>query len=176
MKKITAPFILDVLVASAGAYVAVSQLLDGFSWEAVAILATLAGSSFFAAYKLGTTGKLRYSATVAAGAVLIAWMIYMSIVDGVGALSVIGTVVGCAQIVIAVLAGKNGADATVDIEAIQARLPLLAVRTVALGIGLGVLSLLPGDNLDGGRAAWLLGLSVTLLAIAEIAEMKVNDD
>ena len=31
MKKIIAPFVLDVLVATAGTYVAVSQLLEGFS-------------------------------------------------------------------------------------------------------------------------------------------------
>lgn len=42
MKKIIAPFVLDVLVATAGTYVAVSQLLEGFRWLAVAILATLA--------------------------------------------------------------------------------------------------------------------------------------
>ena len=32
MKKIIAPFVLDVIVATAGTYVAVSQLLEGFSW------------------------------------------------------------------------------------------------------------------------------------------------
>ena len=31
MKKIIAPFVLDVLVATAGTYVAVSQLREGFS-------------------------------------------------------------------------------------------------------------------------------------------------
>ena len=31
MKKIIAPFVLDVLAATAGTYVAVSQLLEGFS-------------------------------------------------------------------------------------------------------------------------------------------------
>ena len=31
MKKIIAPFVLDVLVATAGTYVAVSQLLEGVS-------------------------------------------------------------------------------------------------------------------------------------------------
>ena len=31
MKKIIAPFVLDVLVATAGTYVAVSQLPEGFS-------------------------------------------------------------------------------------------------------------------------------------------------
>lgn len=31
MKKITAPFVLDILVATAGTYVAVSQFLEGFS-------------------------------------------------------------------------------------------------------------------------------------------------
>ena len=32
MKKIIAPFVLDVLVATAGTYVAVSQLPEGFSY------------------------------------------------------------------------------------------------------------------------------------------------
>ena len=59
MKKIIAPFVLDILVATAGTYVAVSQLLEGFSWLAVAIIATLAGSNIFAAFKLGTTGRLK---------------------------------------------------------------------------------------------------------------------
>ena len=49
MIKIIAPFVLDILVATAGTYVAVSQLLDGFSWMAEAILATLADASKFAA-------------------------------------------------------------------------------------------------------------------------------
>ena len=101
---------LDVLVATAGTYIAVSQLLEGFSWRVVAILATLAGVNIFAAFKLGTNGRLKFSSTAAAGAVLLAWMIYVSIVSGVGALSVIGMVVGCAQIVVAVVAGKKGAD------------------------------------------------------------------
>ena len=174
MKKIIAPFVLDILVATAGTYVAVSQLLDGFSWLAVAILATLAGANIFAAFKLGTTGRLRFSSTAVAGAVLLAWMIYVSIVSGVGALAVIGMVVGCAQIVIAVVAvvaGKKGADGSEAQEDIQAKLPLLAARCVALGIGLGVLSLLPGHNIDSGRAIWLLGLAVVILAITRIAEI-----
>ena len=41
MKKIIAPFVLDALVATSGTYVAVSQLLEGFSWLAIAIPATL---------------------------------------------------------------------------------------------------------------------------------------
>ena len=65
------------------------------------ILATLAGANIFAAFRLGTTGQLKFSFTAVAGAVLLAWMIYLSIVSGVGALSIIGMVVGCAQIVIA---------------------------------------------------------------------------
>ena len=98
-------------------------------------------------------------------------MIYVSIVSGVGALAVIGMVVGCAQIVIAVVAGKKGADSS-ESQDIQAKLPLLAARCVALGIGLGILSLLPGHNIDSDRAIWLLGLAVVLLAISRIAEMK----
>ena len=47
---------------------------------AEAILATLAGASIFAAFKLGTTGRLKFSSTAAAGAVRFAWMIYVSIV------------------------------------------------------------------------------------------------
>ena len=67
MKKIIAPFVLDILVATAGAYVAVSQLLDGFSWEAVAVLATLTGANVFAAFKLASSGKLRFLTTRAQG-------------------------------------------------------------------------------------------------------------
>ena len=170
MKKIIAPFVLDVLVATAGTYIAVSQLLEGFRWLAVAILATLACANIFAAFKLGTTGRFKYTSTAAAGAILIAWMIYVSIVSGVGALAVIGMVVGCAQIVIAVVAGKKGADSS-ESQDIQAKLPLLAARCVALGIGLGILSLLPGHNIDSNGAIWLLGLSVVLLAISRIAEI-----
>ena len=171
MKKIIAPFVLDVLVATAGTYVAVSQLLEGFSWLALAILATLAGVNILAAFKLGTNGRLKFSSTAAAGAVLLAWIIYVSIVSGVGALAVIGMVVGCAQIAIAVVAGKNGADGSETKEDIQAKLPLLAARCVALGIGLGILSLLPGHNIDSNGAIWLLGLAVVLLAITRIAEI-----
>ena len=171
MKKIIAPFVLDILVATAGTYVAVSQLLEGFSWLAVAIIATLAGSNIFAAFKLGTTGRLKYSSTAAAGAVLLAWMIYVSIVSGVGALAVIGMVVGCAQIVVAVVAGKKGADGSEAQEDIQAKHPLLAARCVTLGIGLGILSSLPGHSIDSDEAIWLLGLAVVLLAISKIAEM-----
>ena len=98
-------------------------------------------------------------------------MIYVSIVSGVGALAVIGMVAGCAQIVIAVVARKKGADSSEGQEDIQAKLPLLAARCVALGIGLGILSLLPGHNIDSDRAIWLLGLAVVLLAISRIAEM-----
>ncbi len=162
---------MDVLVATAGTYVAVSQLLEGFSWRAVAILTTLAGVNIFAAFKLGTNGRFKFSSTAAAGAVMLAWIIYVSTVSGVGALAVIGMVVGCAQIVIAVIAGKNGADGSETKEDIQAKLPLLAARCVALGIGLGILSLLPGHNIDSVRAIWLLGLAVVLLAISRIAEM-----
>lgn len=162
---------LDVLVATAGIYIAVSQLLEGFSWRAVAILTTLAGVNIFAAFKLGTNGRFKFSSTAAAGAVMLAWIIYVSTVSGVGALAVIGMVVGCAQIVIAVIAGKNGADGSEAKEDIQAKLPLLAARCVALGIGQGILSLLPGHNIDSVRAIWLLGLAVVLLAISRIAEM-----
>ena len=162
---------LDVLVATAGIYIAVSQLLEGFSWRAVAILATLAGVNIFAAFKLGTNGRLKFSSTAAAGAVLLAWMIYVSIVSGVGALSVIGMVVGCAQIVVAVVAGKKGADGSEAQEDIQAKHPLLAARCVTLGIGLGILSSLPGHSIDSDKAIWLLGLAVVLLAISKIAEM-----
>ena len=162
---------LDVLVATAGTYIAVSPLLEGFSWRAVAILATLAGVNIFAAFKLGTNGRLKFSSTAAAGAVLLAWMIYVSIVSGVGALSVIGMVVGCAQIVVAVVAGKKGADGSEAQEDIQAKHPLLAARCVTLGIGLGILSSLPGHSIDSDEAIWLLGLAVVLLAISKIAEM-----
>ena len=162
---------LDVLVATAGTYIAVSQLLKGFILLPVAIIATLAGANIFAAFKLGTNGRFKFSSTAAAGAVLLAWIIYVSIVSGVGALAVIGMVVGCAQIVIAVVSGKKGAGSSEVQEDIQAKHPLLAARCVTLGIGLGILSLLPGHNIDSDGAIWLLGLSVVLLAIYRIAEM-----
>ena len=79
-------------------------------------------------------------------------------------------VVGCAQSVIAVVAEKKEADSS-ESQDIQAKLPLLAARCVALGIGLGILSLLPGHNIDSKGAIWLLGLAVVLLAISKIAEM-----
>ncbi|MCQ2161611.1 MAG: hypothetical protein MJY97_11090 [Bacteroidales bacterium] len=176
MKKIIVPFVLDVLVATAGTYAAVSQLLDGFRWEAVAVLATLTGANVFAAFKLASTGKLRYSSTVAAGVMLIGLMIYMSMVSGIGALSVIGVVVGCAQIVIAIVAHNKDADSSEVPQNVKGKLPLLAARCVALGIGLGVLSLLPGHDIDVDKAVWLMGLAITLLAITRIAEMKDNDD
>ena len=88
-----------------------------------------------------------------------------------GALAVIGMVVGCAQIVVAVVAGKKGADGSEAQEDIQAKHPLLAARCVTLGIGLGILSSLPGHSIDSDEAIWLLGLAVVLLAISKIAEM-----
>lgn len=57
MKKVIVPFVLDVLIATAGTCVAVSRLIDGFSWEAVAVLATLSGANVFAAFKFASTGK-----------------------------------------------------------------------------------------------------------------------
>ena len=101
----------------------------------------------------------------------LAWMFYVSIVSGVGALTVIGMFVGCAQIVVAFVAGKKGADSSESQEDIHAKLPLLAARCVALEIGLGILSLLPGHNIDSNWAIWLLGLAVVFLAISRIAEM-----
>ena len=41
----------------------------------------------------------------------------------------------------------------------------------SVGIGLGILSLLPRHNIDSNGAIWLLGLAVVLLAISRIAEM-----
>ena len=35
---------------------------------------------------------------------------------------------------------------------------------------------MPGHDIDGDKAVWLLGLAVTLLAITRITEMKDNDD
>ena len=59
---------------------------------------------------------------------------------------------GCAQIVVAFVAGRKGADGSEAQEDIQAKLPLLAARCVALGIGMGILSLLPGHNIDSNGA------------------------
>ena len=47
----------------------------------VAIIATLAGANMFAAFKLGTNGRFKFSSTAAAGAIMLAWMIYVSIVS-----------------------------------------------------------------------------------------------
>lgn len=174
MKKIIAPFVLDILVATAGTYVGVSLLIDGFYTEAIAILATLTGINIFAAFKLGTSGKLKFPSTIAAGAVLLAWMIYMSAASGISALGIIGMVVGCAQIAVAVAAGKKAGDSPENLEEIQGRLPLVAARSIALGIGLGILSLVPGSNIDSDRAIWLLGLAAVLLAISRIAEEHNN--
>ena len=93
-----------------------------------------------------------------------------------GALAVIGMVVGCAQIVVAVVAGKKGADGSEAQEDIQAKHPLLAARCVTLGIGHGILSSLPGHSIDSDEAIWLLGLAVVLLAISRIAEMGNKAD
>ena len=41
----------------------------------MAIIATLAGANIFAAFKLGTNGRFKFSLTAAAGAILLAWMI-----------------------------------------------------------------------------------------------------
>ena len=41
----------------------------------------------------------------------------------------------------------------------------------SVGIGLGILSLLPRHDIDSNGAIWLLGLAVVLLAISRIAEM-----
>ena len=41
----------------------------------------------------------------------------------------------------------------------------------SVGIGLGILSLLPEHNIDSNGTIWLLGLAVVLLAISRIAEM-----
>ena len=40
---------------------------------------------------------------------------------------------------------------------------------------LGVLSLLPGHDIDSDKAVWLLGLAVTLLAITRIAETENHE-
>ena len=85
-------------------------------------------------------------------------------------------VVGCAQIVIAVVAGKKGADSSESQEDIQAKLPLLAARCVTLGIRHGILSSLPGHSIDSDEAIWLVGLAVVLLAISRIAEMGDKAD
>lgn len=141
----------------------------------MAVLVTHAGINIFAAIKLGSTGRIKYSSTIAAGAVLIGWMIYVSIDSGFGALTIIGAAVGCAQIAVAIKAGKNASDSSENLEDIRSRLPMLSARCVALAIGLGVLSLLPGDYLDSERAIWLLALAAVLLAVTRIAEMSRDD-
>ena len=80
-------------------------------------------------------------------------------------------VVGCAQIVVSVVAGKKGDDGSEAQEDIQAKHPLLAARCVTLWIGLGILSSLPGHSIDSDEAIWQLGLAVVLLAISRIAEI-----
>ena len=46
----------------------------------------------------------------------------------------------------------------------------------AVGIGLGILSSLPGHSIDSDEAIWLLGLAVVILAISRIAEMGNKAD
>ncbi|MBQ7388951.1 MAG: hypothetical protein IJW01_06270 [Paludibacteraceae bacterium] len=53
-------------------------------------------------------------------------------------------------------------------------LPLLVFRCVALGLGLGVLTLLGMDKIATEEAIWLLALAVTCLAACSLGENSKN--
>ncbi|MCQ2384581.1 MAG: hypothetical protein MJZ96_06870 [Paludibacteraceae bacterium] len=53
---------------------------------------------------------------------------------------------------------------------IDKTLPLLIFRCLALGLGLGVLSLLGIDKIEIKDAIWLLALAVTCLAACSLGE------
>jgi hypothetical protein len=53
-------------------------------------------------------------------------------------------------------------------------LPLLVFRCVALGLGLGVLTLLGMHNIAVEEAVWLLALAVTCLAACSLGENNKN--
>lgn len=53
---------------------------------------------------------------------------------------------------------------------IDKKLPLLIFRCLALGLGLGVLSLLDIDKIEIKDAIWLLALAVTCLAACSLGE------
>lgn len=53
---------------------------------------------------------------------------------------------------------------------IDKKLPLLIFRCLALGLGLGVLSLLGIDKIEVKDAIWLLALAVTCLAACSLGE------
>lgn len=53
---------------------------------------------------------------------------------------------------------------------IDKKLPLLIFRCLALGLGLGVLSLLGIDTIEVKDAIWLLALAVTCLAACSLGE------
>lgn len=53
---------------------------------------------------------------------------------------------------------------------IDKKLPLLIFRCVALGLGLGVLTLLGMKQIDASEALYLLALAVTCLAACSLGE------
>ena len=53
-------------------------------------------------------------------------------------------------------------------------LPLLVFRCVALGLGLGVVTLLGMDKIEIKEAVWLLALAVVCLAATSLGENNKN--
>ncbi len=59
---------------------------------------------------------------------------------------------------------------------IDKKLPLLVFRCVALGLGLGVLTLLGMEKIGANEALWLLALAVTCLAACSLGESEKKDE
>ncbi len=59
---------------------------------------------------------------------------------------------------------------------IDKKLPLLVFRCVALGLGLGVLTLLGMEKIDANEALWLLALAVMCLAACSLGESEKKDE
>lgn len=57
---------------------------------------------------------------------------------------------------------------------IDKNLPLLVFRCLALGLGLGVLTLLGMEKIELKEAIWMLALAVTCLAACSLGEHSNN--
>jgi hypothetical protein len=55
------------------------------------------------------------------------------------------------------------------------KLPLLIFRCVALGLGLGTVTLLGMEKMDANEAVYLLGLAVTCLAACSLGDSSQKD-
>lgn len=59
---------------------------------------------------------------------------------------------------------------------IDKKLPLTIFRCLALGLGLGSLTLIGMDAIEVREAIWLLALAVTCLAACSLGESSKDDD